>query len=86
MVPEGVTETASEHPAAQGMHVPGDNRESRENRERSRRCDTALSFATDGDPDGQDNGHCCALIEQWEGRLSGGEARRPAGCRQSVSD
>jgi hypothetical protein len=53
MVPEGVTETASEHPAARCMHVPGDNRESRENRERSRRCDTALSFATDGEPDGQ---------------------------------
>ena len=39
--------------AAPGLHVPGDNRESRENRERSRRCDTALSFKRTGNPMGK---------------------------------
>lgn len=46
-------------PAARNSHLPGDNREFRANRERSRRCNTVSPLIEVKEADKQYISHCC---------------------------
>jgi hypothetical protein len=70
VVPKPFVPMAFVQPAVRGPWATDAKRESRENRERSRRCDTAPPFGTDGELDGRHQSHCRAA--------RGGKAARRA--------